>query len=352
MVGTRAPARLNRPVPSPCVSVLLPVFNARSTLPQAVASIRAQTFTDWELLVVDDGSTDGTTDWLRAETAREPRLKVLWQPHAGIVAALNRGLAAARGEFIARMDADDESLPARLVEQVAFLTAPAHADIGLVGSLVEFGGDRAAKAGYALHVDWLNTVVTPEQIALSRFVESPFAHPCVMFRRKLVAQHGGYRAGHFPEDYELWLRWLEAGVRMAKVPSTLLRWEDPPARLSRTDPRYGVESFYGLKAEYLARWLAAKVPEARKLLVWGAGRATRKRVKMLEARGRAVTAYVDIDPHKQGRSRAGHLVLAPDQTPAGAFHLGYVGKRGAREFCRNFLEQRGYVEGRDFLFAA
>ena len=242
----------------PRVSVLLPTFNALATLPRAVASLRAQTFRDWELLVVDDGSTDGSADWLRTEAAREPRLKVISQPHAGIVPALNGGLAEARGEFVARMDADDESLPERLAEQVAWLDA--HPDTGVVGALVEFAGDRTTSAGYALHVDWLNSVVSPEQIALNRFVEAPFAHPSVMFRRGLAARHGGYRDGNFPEDSELWLRWLEAGVRMAKVPRVLLRWHDPPARLSRTDPRYDVEAFYRLKAEYLARWLRANVP--------------------------------------------------------------------------------------------
>ncbi|KAF0178709.1 MAG: glycosyl transferase family protein [Limisphaerales bacterium] len=352
---------------APRVSVLLPAFNALATLPRAVASLREQTFADWELLVVDDGSTDGTAEWLLAQAAQEPRLKVISQPHAGIVAALNRGLAEARGEFIARMDADDESFPDRLAEQIAFLDA--QPDIGVVSSLVEFAGDRAASQGYALHVDWLNSVVEPEQISLNRFVESPFAHPSVMFRRELVARHGGYRDGDFPEDYELWLRWLEAGVRMAKVPRELLRWHDRTARLSRTDPRYDVESFYRLKADYLARWLKQHVPAACSrrsaglmaegsdcnspaLLVWGAGRATRKRVKLLEAHGIAVSAYVDVDPNKHGRSRAGHLVLAPEQIPPGAFHLGYVARRGAREFCRNFLEQRGGVEGRDFLFVA
>ena len=300
--------------------------------------------------MVDDGSTDGTAAWLRTEATLEPRLKVISQPHAGIVAALNGGLAEARGEFVARMDADDESLPERLAEQVAWLDA--HPDTGVVGSLVEFAGDRTTSAGYALHVDWLNSVVSPEQIALNRFVEAPFAHPSVMFRRGLAARHGGYRDGNFPEDSELWLRWLEAGVRMAKVPRVLLRWHDPPARLSRTDPRYDVEAFYRLKAEYLARWLQAHVPTERQFLVWGAGRTTRKRVKLLEAHGITVTAYVDIDPNKHGRSRAGHFVLAPEQVPPGAFHLGYVGKRGAREWCREFLTKGGCVEGRDFLFAA
>ncbi len=359
----------------PRVSVVLPAFNALGTLPRAVQSIRQQTFTDWELIVVDDGSTDGTEEWLRQQAAKEPRLKVVQQAHGGIVTALGAGLTGARGEFIARMDADDESLPERLAEQVAYLDA--HLDIGVVGSLVEFAGERAASEGYALHVDWLNTVTTPEQIALNRFVESPFAHPSVMFRRALVAKHGGYREGPFPEDYELWLRWLEAGVRMAKVPQMLLRWHDLPERLSRIDARYAVEAFYQLKADFLARWLRIHVVAAdvrrgsglsdappsppphvvgygngRALLIWGAGRMTRKRAKLLEGHGIAIKAYVDIDPNKLGRSRAGHLVLKPEEIPAGAFVLGYVAKRGAREDCRGRLERQGLVEGRDFLFAA
>src|SRR5262249_32920006 len=162
---------------------------------RAITSVQAQTFRDWELLLVDDGSTDETAEILARHAADDPRLRVIAQPHAGVVAALNTGLAAARGEFIARMDADDVSHPERLAEQLAFLAAPRNADICLVGCQVEFGGDRTASAGYALHVDWMNTLLEPEAIALNRFIESPFAHPSVMFRRELVARHGGYRAG-------------------------------------------------------------------------------------------------------------------------------------------------------------
>jgi glycosyltransferase involved in cell wall biosynthesis len=100
---------------APRVTILLPVWNARATLPRAVASLRAQTLADWGLLAVDDGSTDGGGGWLeRAAAADEPRLRVLRRPHAGLVAALNAGLAAARGELVARMDADDECHPERL----------------------------------------------------------------------------------------------------------------------------------------------------------------------------------------------------------------------------------------------
>ncbi len=320
-----------------------------------MSSIRRQTFADWELIAVDDGSTDGSRAQLETWSRDEPRVRVLPRAHGGIVAALNAGLAAARGALIARMDADDESHPERLAAQVRLLAA--QPEIGVAGCLVEFGGDRAAGRGYALHVDWLNALVSPEEIALSRFVESPFAHPSVMFRRELTHRFGAYREGDFPEDYELWLRWAAAGVRMAKVPRVLLTWVDSPGRLSRSDPRYAPDAFYRMKAEYIAREVAARAQlggRGKPLLVWGAGRPTRKRAAHLECHGLAIAGYIDIDPRKIGRRIGGRPVIAPEglPPPGGAFVLGFVGSRGARDLVRVRLAARGYVEGRDFLMCA
>jgi glycosyltransferase involved in cell wall biosynthesis len=330
----------------------MPVFNAAPTVARAVESMQRQSFSDWELLAADDGSTDGTRAVLDALSRREPRLHVLSRPHEGIVSALNAGLAAARGDLIARMDADDESHPDRLAEQVSFLRQ--RREIGVVGSLVEFGGDLAQANGYALHVEWMNALVTPEDIARNCFIEAPFAHPSVMFRRGVAACHGGYQNGDFPEDYELWLRWLDGGVEMAKVPRALLRWNDTPGRLSRTDARYDAEAFYRCKAVYLARWLRNHVAPGRRLLIWGAGRPTRKRAGLLAAQGVPIAGYIDIDPKKQGRDLGGLTVMAPEDLPAPetVFVIGYVGKRGARTLARGILEPLGFTEGSDFLFAA
>lgn len=336
----------------PLVSVILPVFNAASSVARAVESIRRQSFTDWECIVVDDGSTDDTRAVLDALTRQEHRMRVLTTAHRGIVSALNTGLDAAGGAFIARMDADDECHPDRFNQQVAFLRR--QPEVGLVGSLVEFGGDRGSAAGYALHVDWMNGLITAEDIARQRFIESPFAHPSVVFRRELAEKHGGYREGAFPEDYELWLRWLEGDVVMGKVPQVLLKWNDPPARLSRQDARYDPEAFYRCKAIYLARWLQRHVSPHRSILVWGAGRPTRKRAELLTAHGIVVGGYIDVDPGKIGNDLQGRKVISPAQLPDAdeVFVLGYVAKRGAREFARSQLCPRGFVEGRDFLMAA
>ncbi|OIR18759.1 putative glycosyltransferase EpsE [mine drainage metagenome] len=336
----------------PAVTVLMPVRDAAGTIGRAVQSVFRQTLREWELVIVDDGSTDGTWERLVELAAADPRIRPLRRPARGIVDALNAGLGEARGRLVARMDADDEMLPTRLEEQVSYIDE--RPGLGLAGCLVRFGGDRSQAPGYAMHVDWLNSLVEPGEIALSRFVESPFAHPSVLFRRELVERHGGYRGGDFPEDYELWLRWMEAGVAMEKVPRELVVWHDPPGRLSRTDARYAAEAFFRMKAPYLARATAALLG-GRKLLVWGAGRLTRRRAEWVERHGLRIDGYVDIDPAKIGRPTASGLpVMGPAglPPPSGAFVLGYVSSRGARDLIRGELRSRGFCEGRDFLMAA
>jgi glycosyltransferase involved in cell wall biosynthesis len=340
---------------APAVSVLLSVRDGEATLARAIASIRSQTFPEWEMVVVDDGSQDGTAALLAALSQEEPRLRVISRAREGLVPALNAGLAACRGEFVARMDADDEAHPERLAEQVAFLRAPENQGVGVVGSLVAFGGDRVAGAGYALHVDWLNGLVTPEEIALNRFVESPLANPSAMFRRELVARHGAYRAGDFPEDYEFWLRWLDAGVRIAKVPRVLLMWHDSATRLTRTDPSYRPDAFFRAKAEWISREVGRAATD-RDVFVWGAGRHTRKRAAHLERHGVRIAGYVDVDAKKTGRGIGGTglPVIAADALPPPGkiFVLSYVTSRGARDYNRAELRARGYREGRDFLMCA
>jgi glycosyltransferase involved in cell wall biosynthesis len=337
---------------APLVSVVLPVFNASATIARAVETIRSQTLRDWEIIIVNDGSSDSTPLILNELARAEPRLRLLSRTHTGIVSALNAGLELARGRFIARMDADDEAHPDRLAEQAKLLeTQP---QLGLASSLVAFHGDRERAEGYALHVDWMNGLISPEEIELNRFVESPLAHPSVLFRRELLTQYGGYRSGEFPEDYELWLRWLDHGVKMAKVPKFLLTWHDSANRLSRCDRRYDLDAFYRCKAIYLARWLGRYVGPERRLLIWGAGRPTRKRADYLRAEGVRIDGYIDIDPRKIGRRLSDNPVIGPEQLPGKeeVFVLGYVAKRGARELARAHMVSRGFRDGFDFLMAA
>jgi glycosyltransferase involved in cell wall biosynthesis len=332
--------------------VILPVFNAAHTVEEAVRSLVAGGLSDSEILAVDDGSTDGSGEVLARLQDELPRLRLYTQLHRGIVAALTTGIEHATGEYFARMDADDVSLPKRLERQRRFLDQ--HREIGVVTGRVRFGGDRHDAEGYAAYVDWINTLRDPDDFAFHRFVESPVAHPAVMFRRACVDRFGGYRNGTFPEDYELWLRWMEAGVLFASIPEEVLLWNDPPARLSRTHERYSIEAFYAMKAEYLARWCALHVDSWPDVVVWGAGRITRKRVQLLEARGARVRMWVDIDAKKIGQRIGGADVVAPDHLPGpgACFILSFVANRDARAQIRTWLNRHAYIPERDYIFAA
>ncbi len=331
------------------ISVVLPAYNEERLLDEALESLLGQTERDFEVIAVDDGSTDGTPALLDRFAAWDGRVKPVRQPHAGIVAALNRGLAEAQGAYVARMDADDVANAERLRLQADFLDR--ERGVGLVSSRVEYLGDVEKNAGLAHFVAWTNSLTSEDDISLYRFVESPLVHPSVMFRRELVERFGAYRAGAFPEDYELWLRWMERGVRMAKLEETLLEWRERPNRLTRIDPRYSVDAFYRTKAPYLYRWLERHNPHHPAVIVWGSGRTSRQRLRFLTDLGVRVEAYVDIAPRKIGQRISEVDVIGPEglPDPSRCFVLAWVGSRGARELIERELCRQQRRRGAHYL---
>jgi len=331
----------------PRISTLLPFRNAAATLDAAIASMAAQTFTDQELLLIDNASTDGSEAIAQHWAARDARITLLHEPRAGIAHALNTGLAHAQGTYIARMDADDVSHPERLAKQVAHLEA--HPDLGVLGTATRFASTVAEHRGMLAFVQWQNRILSPDAHAVKRFVDAPLAHPTAMFRRALVEQHGGYATGPVPEDHELWLRWMDAGVRFAKLPEELLTWTDHPARLSRTHPHYSDDAFLRTKMHWLARWLHRTL-NGRPVIVAGTSALCRERAAKLEAGGIAISAFTDVRP----RAVPGHAFVPSEALPpAGeAFVVSLISQRGAGDRIAAFLTGRGLVEGVDFVLAA
>jgi len=338
-------------VPAPLVSVLLPVWNAAATLDAALHSLRDQRpapgapLPDYEIVAVDDGSTDGTQALLTLWSAPDrlgSRLRSLRLAHKGVAAALTAGLEVARGRLIARMDADDTAHPQRLALQAAHLYAkPA---LSLSASRVAFGGDNRLAHGFAHFVDRQNDVLSPEDIARARFRDTPVCHPSVMFRREAVDRWGGYRDGNFPEDWELWLRWLDAGALMEKLPQTLLTWNDAPTRATRADPRYSRPACDRLRAVWLARHLARANPFHPTVWVVGGGRMARHRLAPLWERGPRPAAYIDIDPKKIGNRVDGVRVVGRDAAPppGHGFLLNALTAHGAAEEAAQWLDAAGY----------
>ena len=162
--------------------------------------------------------------------------------------------------------------------------------------------------------------------------------------------HGMYQAGDFPEDYEMWLRWLDRGVKIAKLEEVVLEWHDSKHRLTRTDPIYSDQSFYRIKSLYLAKYLSEINPFHPKVAVWGASRISRRRARLLEEHGISISPYIDT---KKGRQIEKDVIYFEDLPKAGTlFILTYIRQMDNRERIQAFLEERGYVEGFDYLLVS
>jgi glycosyltransferase involved in cell wall biosynthesis len=334
---------------APVISVLMPVRDEEMHLDEAISSVIAQTFGDFELIVTDDGSSDGTADVLSSWARREPRIRTIRQEPQGIVAALEAARSVARGRFLARMDGDDVALADRFERQLSLMRA----EPGLVacGSGIEYFPADVVRDGARRYEEWINAAVTPQQIAREIFIECPLPHPTFFVRADALDEIGGYRDAGWPEDYDVVLRLWQAGGHFGKVPETLLRWREGSGRLSRVDPRYSAAAFRRCKVHYLTRTLLAGRDGA---VIWGAGPVGKALAKGLQAEGTPVLAFVEVDPRKVGQEIHGAPVIEAEDAVGigGALHLAAVGQEGARERIREVLSSAGLSELQDFVAMA
>ena len=332
-------------MPPPAVSVLMPVRNGARYLPEALRSIAGQTWPDYELVVVDDGSRDASREIIRRHAARDARIRLIEREAEGIVAALNAGLSACCAPLVARMDADDVMHPERLaLQREAFVETP---DLSLCATDVCLFPVQATGAGMFEYVRWQHGLTDTESIAANMFWEAPFVHPSVMFARHQVLAAGGYREGAFPEDYELWLRLHALGARFKRIAKPLLSWRQHRGSLSANDTRYSQAAFDSVRVHYLAAALRHR--QIQSVVVWGAGRRTRKRALALLQENISISAWIDIDPRKIGQV----LNNVPVHPPAwlqgrDVVVLGYVRAHGARALIAAELDEMGFTAGLDY----
>jgi glycosyltransferase involved in cell wall biosynthesis len=330
------------------ISVLLPYRDASSTLLEALHSLLDDHSVPFEIIAVNDGSTDAGPSLVAAMAARDPRVVPVATSGVGIPRALAHGFEVAHGHFIARMDADDVSLPGRLLRSRALLEQDGR--LGAVGTQVEAFPEAEVGEGMRCYVAWLNTLLTPEDHDRDLFVESPLCHPSVMLRRSALEDAGGYREPPWAEDYDLWLRLASRGYKLAKVPASLLRWRHSRDRATLSDPRYSLAQFDAAKAHYLAPRLALL---GRPLAIWGAGKTGRRFARALAQRGAHAEMFIDIDPRKIGRVARGAPIVAPAALERGRHTVVVaVGARGARALIRGHLRAEGFIEGADYICAS
>ncbi|UYO93990.1 glycosyltransferase [Pollutimonas sp. M17] len=198
---------------TPCVSVVMSVYNGAKFLAPAVESILAQSFKNFEFIIVNDGSIDESLAILRGYAKRDPRIRLITRENKGLIASLNEAVAMARGEWIARMDADDISLPNRLDKQLARLQETG-ADI--CGGQIQLLGTWPSRV-------W-SYYVSNEAIRLKMLFGSPFAHPAVMLRTHVAKANPYSEDASYVEDYDLWARLAMKNIKMTNHSEVVLQY--------------------------------------------------------------------------------------------------------------------------------
>ena len=336
---------------NPLVSVVLPFRNAGSFLGPAVDSVLRSTFPSYELLLINDGSCDGSEIEANHIGIAQPRVRSIPNSGSGLVDALNTGLAQSRAEFVARMDVDDLCEPDRLSLQYEMLRTDN--ELCLISCLVEPMHEDRLSPGMREYLHWVNRSVTHDQIIRDLFIESPLPHPSVMFRKDFVCRAGGYRDYDGPEDYDLWLRLALDGGRFAKVSKSLLVWRIHAGSFSRTDSRYRADAFIQRKFEYLLLWITCKeLGSGKRFRICGAGKLGRKLQRFLSKNGITAEAFVDTNPKRVGDKTLALPVLSPESVQIGEggyYYIGAVGTWPGRKKLQDFFERRSKERYRDYV---
>ena len=313
----------------PALTVLMPVRNAGPYLAASLASLRRQTLEDFEVVAVDDGSSDGSGEMLDSAAAGDPRLRVVHTAARGLPAALNTALSLARGRLIARHDADDLSHRRRLELQLRRLEAEPR--ITVLGTRLRLFPAAAVGAGMRRWVAWHNALLDHDAMVRDALIDSPLAHGTAVMRRTALERIGGWRERGWPEDVDLWLRLIADGARLAKLPATLYAWRRHRASATHQDPRYSRERYDALRLDALERGPLHGAPA---VTLVGVGASLARWQGLLAGRGWRIESFAAARPSAAAMRRM--------TTPA----VLVFGAAPARERWRRALGAAGVDERR------
>ncbi len=336
------------------ISIVLPYFNAARFLSACLNSIAAQSWADFELLAVNDGSTDGGPAIVADFAKRDRRCIALDVEHGGIVNALNAGIAAASGELIVRMDADDIMHPERLERLLKFSRdLPWHF---IAGSCVHYEIPAGVDDRLQRYLDWSNSLLTPAALRNELFVDATIVHPTMCFPRRTILLLGSYRDVAWPEDYDLLQRAVHAGVDLFKLEEQLLVKTDHGESLSRLDTRYARSAMLKAKAHFL---LSQKHLGNRPVTIVGGGAVARELAGYLGECGRPPRLFIDGKRQAGGRNIMGTEAIGidvkqPERTlipPVrdGHFFLLCIGNDAARKAVELVLNNLDMHPWTDYL---
>lgn len=258
------------------ISILMPVRNAGPFLADCIDSILDQTISGWELIAVNDHSTDASHQILCRYARVDSRIRVFENSGKGIIPALRLAFQKAKGSLMTRMDADDVMVPHKLADLRDRLLVKGEGYVAL--GLVAYISEHDLGDGFLRYQDWLNDLTRNGENYRDLYRECVIPSPCWMVFRSDLERAGGFLQGRYPEDYDLCFRFYEAGLKCIPADRVLHQWRDHPGRASRTDPNYADHTFIDLKVFWFLRLHHAG---SRPLVLWGAGKKGKRIAKLL-----------------------------------------------------------------------
>lgn len=260
----------------PLVSILIPFKNTANYLEDCLESLLKQTFKSWELIIVDDGSTDDSRIIVQKYTDKDSRIQLFNNQGKGIIEALRTAYSHAKGTFITRMDSDDIMMENKLMELHKSLQTQGRGHLAL--GKVRYFSEAGIGDGYKRYEDWLNSLTTKGNNFDEIYKECVIPSPCWMVYKTDFDKCNGFTPNTYPEDYDLAFRFFKYGLKCIPTNEVLHLWRDYPLRTSRIDVNYAENSFIDLKVNY---FLELSYQKERKLIVWGAGTKGKKIAQLL-----------------------------------------------------------------------
>lgn len=274
----------------------MPVKNASGFLPECLKSVIGQTCTKWEMIAINDHSTDHSLAILSEYAEREERIKVYNNDGNGIIEALRMAYAKSQGELISRMDADDIMAPVKLAVMKNNILRKGSGHIAL--GLVKYFSENELEDGYRSYANWLNNLTNQGNNFLDLYKESVIPSPSWMVFREDLDLCDGFNGERYPEDYDLCFRFYAKGLKCIPSDQILHYWRDHPLRSSRTSEYYADNRFLDLKCHY---FLKLDFDKTRELVLWGAGEKGKNIAKILQASNQPFH-WICNNPNKIGET--------------------------------------------------
>ncbi|MBN4047115.1 glycosyltransferase family 2 protein [bacterium AH-315-P13] len=280
---------------NPLISILIPFKNTEEFLPECLQSIINQSYTNWELLIVDDSSTDVSFKLVESFANKDSRIKLFKNNGFGIISALRLAFSKSKGELVTRMDSDDIMFPNKLevLSNNLIKNGRKHIAIGLVKYFSEAGiGD-----GYSKYETWINNLTFQGSNYSEIYKECVIPSPCWMVYREDLIAANAFNPNRYPEDYDLTFRFYQKGFKCIPCSKVLHKWRDYTTRASRTDPHYSHDYLLDIKLYY---FLKLDYNNSRPLTLWGAGNKGKLIAKTL-IKNEVPFHWICDNPKKIGR---------------------------------------------------